>query len=116
MLQEPYDKVNAYLKAISGAGTNAAGTSATAPIFGNPLTSALSGATGILGLGKELGLGSAASSLFGGGARDAATLASLGGDFGGGGTGAFVTAAAPELAASSGGKGAASFLPSFLIP
>jgi hypothetical protein len=56
MLQEPYDKVAAYLKAISGTG-GTGGSSSTQPIFGNPLTSALSGATGVLGLGKELGLG-----------------------------------------------------------
>jgi hypothetical protein len=106
MLSEPYDKVRAYLQAISGGGS--AGSSSTQPIFSNPLTSAISGASGILGLGKELGVGSGLKSLFGGGAGDAATLASLGGDFGGGGTGAFVTAAAPELAAAgTGGKAAA---------
>jgi hypothetical protein len=100
--------VNAYLKAISGAGTNAAGTSSTQPIFGNPLTSALSGATGILGLGKELGLGSGLKSLFGGGA-DAGAL--LSGDYGGGGILGDVAAETFAPAASSAGKGASSFLP-----
>jgi hypothetical protein len=108
----PFERLKQYMATI---GAPSGGASATQPIFGNPLTSAVSGASGILGLGKELGLGSAASSLFGGGAGDAATLASLGGEFGGGGTGAFVTAAAPELAAAgTGGKAAAEAAPLIL--
>jgi len=114
VLQDPYKKTQAFLQAISGGGTG--GSSSTQPIFGNPLTSALSGATGVLGLGKELGVGS----LFGSGGGAAATQAGLGALFPGAtqtAAGLAGYAAIPELASSaaafapSAGKGAASFLP-----
>jgi hypothetical protein len=70
----PFERLRQYMATI---GAPSGGASATQPIFGNPLTSALSGATGLVGLGKELGVGS----LFSGGGGSA-----LGGTFGGGGT------------------------------
>ena len=92
------------------------GTNTTSPIFGNPLTSALSGATGVLGLGKELGVGSGLNSLFGGGGAGSAFAGAA--DYGAGGaalgipdvTAATIAASAPEAAAGA-GKGAAGFLP-----
>jgi hypothetical protein len=109
----PFERLKQYMATI---GTPSGGGSETKPIFGNPLTSAVSGASGILGLGKELGLGSAASSLFGGGAA-AAPFAGVA-DYGAGGaalgipdvTAATIAASAPEAAAGA-GKGAAGFLP-----
>jgi hypothetical protein len=101
----PFERLKQYMATI---GAPSGGASATQPIFGNPLTSAVSGASGILGLGKELGLGSAASSLFGGGGGAAATTAGLQALFPGVAASALpaYAAAAPELAAT-----AASFAP-----
>jgi hypothetical protein len=71
----PFERLKQYMATI---GAPSGGASSTQPIFGNPLTSTLSGATGVLGLGKELGLGSAASSLFGGGASAIPGLSAAG--------------------------------------
>jgi hypothetical protein len=100
----PFERLKQYMATI---GAPSGGASSTQPIFGNPLTSALSGATGVLGLGKELGLGSAASSLFGGGGA-AATTAGLGALFPGAAASALpaYAAALPEVAA-----GASAFAP-----
>jgi hypothetical protein len=70
----PFERLKQYMATI---GAPSGGASSTQPIFGNPLTSAVSGASGLVGLGKELGLGS----LFSGGGG----AAGLGGTFGGGG-------------------------------
>jgi hypothetical protein len=112
----PFERLKQYMATIGGP---SGGTSQTQPIFGNPLTSAVSGASGILGLGKELGLGNAASSLFGGGAA-AAPFAGVA-DYGAGAaalgipdvTAATIAATAPE-AAAAGGKAAAEAAPLLL--
>jgi hypothetical protein len=111
-------RVQDYMSSLGNAPN--VGTNTTSPIFGNPLTSTLSGATGVLGLGKELGLGSGLNSLFGGGGAGSA-FAGVG-DYGAGGaalgipdvTAATIAASAPEAAAGA-GKGASSFLPAFLL-
>jgi hypothetical protein len=106
------------------------GTNTTSPIFGNPLTSAVAGASGILGLGKELGLGGS-----GGGLGSALGLTGAGGGFGETAglsalfPGATQTAAglagyaglpglanAASFAPAAAGKGAASSLPLLPIP
>jgi hypothetical protein len=110
-------RVQDYMASLGNAPN--AGTSTTSPIFGNPLTSAISGATGLVGLGKELGVGSGLNSLFGGGAA-AAPFAGVA-DYGAGGaalgipdvTAATIAATAPEAAAGSAGKAAAEAAPFF---
>jgi hypothetical protein len=98
----PFERLKQYMATI---GAPSGGASSTQPIFGNPLTSALSGATGILGLGKELGLGSAASSLFGGGGATGTALASE--LFPGAAAAAGLSSMTPALAASYAGANAA---------
>jgi hypothetical protein len=120
-LNAPFERLKQYMATI---GAPSGGASSTQPIFGNPLTSALSGATGVLGLGKELGLGSlfsggggsALGGTFGGGGTAGAGFSSLGDAIAGGlpleGFGFSAPAEAAALAGGGGaGKGAAGFLP-----
>jgi len=78
LLSEPYDKVNAYLKAISGGGSPGSSTSSTTPYYTNDVASALSAGSGALNLGKQLGIGGGTGGLFGAGG----TLGSQGPLFG----------------------------------